>query len=52
MDEADVEEFDKFVERNWGKQKVSVPVSAEIEARKNTDLESETAKGRGRPKKA
>ena len=51
MDEADVEEFDRFVERNWGKQKVSVPVSAEIEDRENINIEPETAKRRGRPKK-
>ena len=46
MDEADVEEFDKFVERNWGtKQKTkteAIPVSATVEAPKR----------RGRPRKA
>ena len=45
MDEADVDEFDRFVERNWGKQKNDViPVNATITSEDMT-------KGRGRPKK-
>ncbi|MCI8443903.1 MAG: Flp pilus assembly complex ATPase component TadA [Clostridia bacterium] len=47
MDESDVEEFDKFVERHWGSQamkKEAVPVSAAVETK---------PKKRGRkPKKA
>jgi len=31
MDETDLEEFDKFVERNWGKQS-AIPVSATVSA--------------------
>ena len=31
MDEADVDDFDKFVERNWGKQNYNaIPVSATV----------------------
>ena len=45
MDEADLEEFDKFVERNWGKQN-AIPVSAAV-----TVGNEEPAKRRGRPKK-
>ena len=43
MDEADIEEFDRFVERNWGasKKMEAIPVSATVEAPKR----------RGRPKK-
>ena len=42
MDESDLEEFDRFVERNWGtNKKEAVPVSATIEP----------VKRRGRPKK-
>ena len=46
MDEADIEEFDKFVERNWGtKQKLeAIPVSATVST-------EEAPKRRGRPKK-
>ena len=45
MDESDIEEFDRFIERNWGKQKEeAIPVSATV-------TEGETAKRRGRPKK-
>ena len=53
MDEADLEEFDKFIERNWGKSKVSVPVSVSEPIEINTDnnLAEDTAKRRGRPKK-
>ena len=45
MDEADIEEFDKFIERNWGKEK-AVPVSVGVA---NTDTD---VKRRGRPKKS
>ena len=45
MDEADLEEFDKFVERNWGKQD-AIPVSATV-----TVGNEEPAKRRGRPSK-
>ena len=45
MDESDIEEFDRFIERNWGKQKEeAIPVSATV-------TEGETTKRRGRPKK-
>jgi pilus assembly protein CpaF len=43
MDENDVEEFDKFVERNWGKEKAAVnaiPTNASVPTKK-----------RGRPSK-
>ena len=31
MDESDVDDFDKFIERNWGKQnKEAIPVSATV----------------------
>lgn len=44
MDEADIEEFDRFVEKNWGKPKQdAIPVSATVS--------SEKPKRRGRPKK-
>ena len=44
MDEADIEEFDKFVERNWGTKKMeAIPVSATV----TTDA----PKRRGRPRK-
>lgn len=44
MDENDVADFDRFIERNWGKQK-AVPVSVEAET------EAEKPARRGRPKK-
>jgi len=46
MDEADIEEFDRFVERNWGSNKKmeAVPVSATVT--------TEAPKRRGRPKKS
>ena len=45
MDEADIEEFDKFIERNWGTQKrEAIPVSATVVP--------EAPKRRGRPRKA
>ena len=43
MDESDVAEFDKFIERNWGKQNV------EVTANSNTQ-QTQPAR-RGRPKK-
>ena len=44
MDESDIEEFDRFIERNWGSQKrETVPVSASVTA--------DVQKRRGRPKK-
>ena len=54
MDEADLEEFDKFIERNWGKSKVSVPVSAMISEQADVGADDPVrpeAKRRGRPKK-
>ena len=45
MDELDIEEFDKFVERNWGKQN-AIPVSATVSVGNE-----ELTKRRGRPKK-
>jgi len=45
MDEADIEEFDRFVERNWGSsKKEAIPVSATVS--------TEAPKRRGRPKKS
>ena len=42
MDESDVEDFDRFVERNWGKQNYNaIPVSASVST-------EETPKRRGR----
>ena len=45
MDEADIEEFDRFVERNWGttKKVEAIPVSATVT--------TEMPKRRGRPRK-
>ena len=45
MDETDIEEFDKFVERNWGTNKKFevIPVSATVE--------TEVSKRKGRPRK-
>ena len=45
MDESDIEEFDRFIERNWGSNKKmeAIPVSATV----STDI----PKRRGRPKK-
>ena len=43
MDEADIDEFDRFVERNWGKQNYNaIPVSASVVSGE------ETQKRRGR----
>ena len=44
MDESDVAEFDKFIERNWGKQNVGVAA--------DSDAQQEQPTRRGRPKKA
>ncbi len=44
MDESDLEEFDKFVERNWGSSKQAIPVSATVQSSTQT-------KRRGRPSK-
>ena len=53
MDESDIEEFDRFVERNWGKQNLgfgvqdaqeAVPVSATV-------VSNDQEKRRGRPSK-
>ena len=41
MDENDVAEFDKFIERNWGKQNVGVVAQGDPQPAR-----------RGRPKKA
>ena len=41
MDERDVAEFDKFIERNWGKQNVGVAAQGDPQPTR-----------RGRPKKA
>ncbi len=47
MDETDIEDFDKFVERNWGKHNFdAVPVSATVTV--ENELEN---KRRGRPRK-
>ena len=47
MDESDIDEFDRFVEKNWGKQNFgynAIPVAASVST-------EETTKRRGRPKK-
>ena len=44
MDESDLEEFDKFVERNWGTTHKAIPVSASVSS-------TSQAKKRGRPRK-
>ena len=44
MDESDLEEFDRFVERNWGSSKQAIPVSATVQSGTQT-------KRRGRPSK-
>ncbi len=44
MDESDIEEFDKFVERNWGVSQKAIPVSATVGTNTQT-------KRRGRPSK-
>ena len=31
MDESDVEDFDKFVEKHWGFKNQTVPVTANVE---------------------
>lgn len=39
MDEADIEDFDKFVERNWGKQNYEydrIPVGTLVESQEST----------------
>ncbi len=48
MDEADLEEFDNFIERNWGKNQKAIPVSATI----TENQSSQEPKRRGRPRKA
>ena len=50
MDEADVEEFDKFIEKNWGKQTVGVSASNAIPVSASVENEG-TQKRRGRPRK-
>ena len=47
MDESDVEEFDKFVEENWGKQKIKSNRIIEGKIENNVPVKA----GRGRPKK-
>ena len=42
MEETDVEDFDRFIEKHWSSKKQTVPVSANVE---------ETSKRRGRRKK-
>ena len=46
MDESDIEEFDNFVKRNWGKAEDAIPVSATV------SVGEEPAKRRGRTKKS
>ena len=47
-----IEEFDKFVERNWGtnKKMEAIPVSVGVDA--HIDPQSNQPKRRGRPKKS
>ena len=51
MDESDVEEFDKFIEKHWGDKtkRESIPVSTYTSAE---DIEDSTPKKRGRKPKA
>jgi len=56
MDEADVEEFDRFVERNWGKHKweedyAEEPVMVNAGAEGAKEPNSDATKRRGRPSK-
>ena len=53
MDEADIEEFDKFVERNWGANKKNVGIGVLDDPQKAIPVSAtiETPKRRGRPKK-
>ena len=50
MDESDIEEFDNFIERNWGKTQEAIPVSVGAIDTENTNIE--TNKRRGRTKKS
>ena len=50
MDEADIEEFDKFVERNWGSKSKAIPVS--VGASVIDEPQEKQQKRRGRPKKS
>ena len=57
MDESDIEEFERFIERNWGKQEEAIPVSAVVSAGDNENLGIENPVSsqpsrRGRPKKS
>ena len=61
MDESDIEEFDNFIERNWGKTEnknvieavpVSVGVATYSDPSKTESTNNEPAKKRGRPKKS
>ena len=47
MDEADIEAFDEFIERNWGSKSKAIPVSATVSAN-SADVQQ---KRRGRPRK-
>ncbi len=47
MDEADIEAFDEFIERNWGSKSKAIPVSATVSAN-SADAQQ---KRRGRPRK-
>ena len=48
MDKSDVEEFDKFVERNWGGYSKAIPVSAKVTSGEDSNMQQ---KRRGRPRK-
>ena len=56
MDESDIEEFDNFIERNWGKSQDAIPVSVGVAdysaPSKAESTNNESTKRRGRPKKS
>ena len=56
MDEADVEEFDKFIERNWGAKSKNVGGAAHSDPQKaipvSASVTTDAPKRRGRPRKS
>ena len=56
MDEADVEEFDKFIERNWGAKSKNVGGAAHNDPQKaipvSASVTTDAPKRRGRPRKS
>ena len=52
MDESDLEEFDKFVERNWGKARKNETIPVSVGVALQGDPQEEQPKRRGRPRKS